>query len=284
MAAYVSCDGYTQAATEQASAIRQQWMVDIGVQLALATWNRNSSNSVTNLQHSIADRQIRMSEEILEHAKKFWPYEEDFVTDAFNNPKVNPQYCATSMAWGGKMDDDMGEARSDYIDVMEEMCQPVGRCMDARWQRNAALRSADVRNYALRQEENRAQALNDQRYSWMYSALALGQGKLQDVLNFQDLAGIYGANAASIMTRGMTMLGAALTGWADSARNPVRIRPDTPQVYMGQPQVTQVVRPQPAVPVQQPARRTTKVYVDGKWIETDVPADAAIGGAWESRG
>lgn len=284
MSAYVSCDGYTKAAEEQAKAIRTQWMVDIGVQLALATWSRYSSNMVTGLQHATADRQIKMSEEILDHAKKFWPKEADFVNDAFSNPKTDPQYCATSLAWGGKMDADMGEARADYIDVMSDMCQPVSRCMDARWNRMAAVRSADVRNYALRQEENRAQALNDQRYSWQYSALALGQGKLQDVLNFQDLAGISGANAAGMLTKGMALLGAGLSSWADSARNPVRLRPDMPQTYMNQPFRAQQVQTPMAVPVQAPRRRTTKVYVDGKWIETDVPEDATIGGAWESKG
>lgn len=284
MSAYVTCDGYIKAAEEQAKAIRTQWMVDIGVQLALATWSRYSSNMVTGLQHATADRQIKMSEEILDHAKKFWGKEADFVNDAFSNPKTDPQYCSTSASWGGKLDADMSDARSDYIDTMADMCQPVSRCMDARWNRNAFVRSADVRNYALRQEENRAQALNDQRYSWQYSALALGQGKLQDVLNFQDVAGISGANAAGMLSKGMALLGAGLSSWADSARNPVRLRPDVQQTYMNQPFTSRSVPAPMAVPVQAPKRRTTKVYVDGKWVETDVPADATIGGEWESRG
>lgn len=245
-AAYVTCEGYVTAAEEQASAITQQWRVDVGIQLALALWDRKSSDMISGLQQKLADRQMRMAEEVHDHAKKFLPYEIKFVQEAMALGKFKPQYESTSEAWGGKVDADLGEARNDFNQMLADMCIPLGRCLDARWLREAGLRSADVRNYALRQEENRAQALNDQRYSWQYSALGLGKGKIQTIQSYAELSGTVGINAAKFLSAGLNGLGGVVSDWIMSAAPPKYSITDEPQKY--QPHVN----PPTPIPVEPP--------------------------------
>lgn len=190
---------YQDAAREQAKAIRTQYMVDILVETTIALWNRKSSASISGLQQDLADQNVKLAEEALAHAQQFWPYEQDLVNDVFSIQKRKPSYEGTSAAWGGIMDTDMDNARDDYNQLMAEMCMTTGRCMDARWLRNAGLQSADVRNFALRQEENRAQALNDLRYNWQYAALGMGQGKMGEIASFQEVAGSVGMNMAQLI-------------------------------------------------------------------------------------
>lgn len=274
--AYVTCDGYVAAAREQADAINRQWKVDVGIQLALALWDRKSSDLITGLQHKLASQQMKLAEDTHAHAKKFLPYETKFVQEAMALAKFKPQYEATSEAWGGKLDSDLGEARNDFIQLMSDMCIPIGRCMDARWLREAGLRSSDVRNYALRQEENRAQALNDQRYSWQYSALGLGRGKIQTVQNYADLSGTVGVNAARFLAGGLAGLSGVVSGWVMSAAPPKYSITDEPQKY--QPWVK--AEPMPVKPT--PKTGCTKIVrswnsdgygTGGRWENVEVPCD-----------
>lgn len=275
---YVTCEGYVAAAKEQAKAISDQWKVDVGIQAALALWDRKSSAAITGLQHKLADQQTKMAEELHEHAKKFIPYEIRFVQEAMVHPKYKAQYEATSEAWGGKMDEDLDEARNDFNNIMADLCLPINRCMDARWQREAGLRSADMRNYALRQEENRAQALNDQRYSWQYSALGLGRGKLVGIHTYASLAGAIGQNAAQFLMSGLTGLGSAVSNWVMSAESPKYSRADQKQVYI------ENVAPPETVPVKTVEKsactKMVMTYVNdefgnrkGRYEMVEVPCD-----------
>lgn len=274
--AYVTCAGYEAAAQEQADAINQQWKVDVGIQVALALWDRKSSDLITGLQHKLASQQMTMAEEVHDHAKKFLPYENKFVQEAMSLAKFKPQYHATSSAWGDKLDSDLGEARNDFNQMMADMCIPIGRCMDARWLREAGLRSADIRNYALRQEENRAQALNDQRYSWQYSALGLGRGKIQTIQSYAELAGTVGMNAAKFLSAGLNGLGGVVSGWVMSAAPPKYSITDEPQKYM--PTVRYEGTPVKPVP-QKPCTKIIRSWQDngfgtgGEYVNLEVPCD-----------
>src|SRR5699024_5912112 len=154
-------------------AITRQAIADTAMQVALALWQRNSSASIVNMQTEIADRNTRLAENVHAHAKKFWPAERALVDDAFNEGKANPQYDGTSLAWAAIADSSLRTGRETWLQTMREWCLPPTRCEDSRWRRNAELICADVISFADRQEEARADILNDRRYSRQYAALGM---------------------------------------------------------------------------------------------------------------
>lgn len=286
--AYVTGSGYIQAAREQADAIRNQWVIDLAVETILTTATYKANRTISDMQENTASRNMDMAEYLHDHAKKFWNAEDAFVKEAFDNKKYKANYRGRGNDWGGKMDADLNEGRSDWLRDTQALCLPASTCYDARWQRNAGLRSADIRNYAFRQEENREQALNDQRYSWQYSALGLGQGKMLDLIRFEQAANINGAYATQFLVSGLGVLGAGLQAWADTASPPTRLRPDMVQTYMNAPQPSQTVSPPPRYEPEplKPCTKRIKVYMDKetgwKWIE--VPCDSEVGTPFEARG
>ena len=180
---------YIAYADDRAQQVIRHAQIDVAISTALALWQRTSSDTIMGLQGELGDRQYRLAEKVREHAKRFWPYEDAFLNDAFGEPRANPQYEAMSLAWGGFVDDALRRGRSSFLVDMKQRCISVTDCEDNKWKRSQQVIKADTISHADRQAENRADALNDKRYSRQYAALALGRGYLGMIPSYQDLAG-----------------------------------------------------------------------------------------------
>lgn len=197
--ACITNSDYIEAAQKQADAIRTQAMTDVAIQTALALWQRNSSLSISNMQDAIANRNMKLAEAVYAHAQNFWPIEKAIVDDAFSETKASPQYSSTSAQWSSILDDSLRKGRTDWIEEMKSRCIVPTDCEAARWDRAAQLARADILSFADRQSENRAEALNDQRYARQLAALGIGKGILQNVKSFSNLSGTAGMSAGKIL-------------------------------------------------------------------------------------
>lgn len=191
---------YEAAATKHATSIRNQAIADAAIQVGLALWQRKTSGDIINMQNEIADEQMKLAEAIQAHAEKFWPAEKSLVDDTFGETEATPNYVATAGTWGDLADQSMEDGRQDWIEVMRRACLSPTRCEDARFQRSQQLTRADMMSFAARQEEARAQAINDRRYERQYKVLALAHGRLSNVVGFQSAALQAGGSASNMLT------------------------------------------------------------------------------------
>lgn len=273
---------YIEAASKQATAITRQALADTAMQIALALWQRNSSASIVNMQTEIADRNVKMAEAVHSHAKKFWPAERAIVDDAFNEGKAQPQYDGTALAWGAIVDSSLRAGREDWLQTMREWCLPPSRCEDSRWRRNAELARADMLSFADRQEEARAEILNDRRYARQYAALGIGKGRLDIVRSFSDLSGTVGLQAGRALigtiNTGLEALGYSgsripARGWAariqeNWARAPAPATVQAPQVFV-QTQPIEPIRNIPTEPLDPCGPMPSVGASDAEWARWD---------------
>ena len=219
---------YIAAATQQADAMVGQATADAAIQVGIALWQRNSSKSIKNMQIEIADRQMKLAEQVQAHAEIYWPREKQLVDDTFGVGKVTTQYVTLSAEFGGMTDGSMAQGRTRWIDTMRDWCMAPSRCEDARWQRNAQLARSDMMSYAARQDESRTQILNDRRFARQYAVLQMGRGMLSDLLNYQSIAEVAGAHAGAMLTNTVNSALTAFgyypnrheqTGWGSGIRN-----------------------------------------------------------------
>lgn len=187
---------YIASACQQAYTIRRDAVTDCMLSVGYGFLSLYTSKSITKMQNEIADRQLKIAEQLHDHAKKFWNAEDAFLEEAFGLKKECPQYTSMGNQWGKILDDDMDEGFEDYLRFMEMNCLPVSLCQQNHWEAMAGLYRTDTMNFALRQAETKAEALNDLRYAMQYSALGLGKGVLKDVLGYTDVAGQMALNIA----------------------------------------------------------------------------------------
>lgn len=215
----VSSLGYIAAAETQSNAIIAQAVADAAIQAGLALWQRKTSGDIIAMQNEIADEQMQLAEAIQAHAEKFWPAELSLVNDAFNESVATPNYVATAGEWGGLADVTMEDGRQDWIETMRRACLSPTRCEDARFQRSQQLQRADMMSFAARQEEARAQAINDRRYERQYKVLQMGHNRLSNVVGFQSAALVAGGSASNALTNTINSA-MALYGYWPARNNP----------------------------------------------------------------
>lgn len=199
MANCITDAAYAAAATKQASAIKIKGTAEIAIQVGVALWQRNASQSISNMQTQLADEQVKLAEAVHAHAIKFWPAEAALVTDVFNEVKITAPYAALGLAWGGLVTDTMAQARLVWIDDARRNCNNPTRCDDARWQRNTAGARVDLASYGYRQAEAREQITNDRRYARQLAVLGLGRGGLGNLLSYQSVSQSSGLGASGIL-------------------------------------------------------------------------------------
>ena len=240
---------YVASACQQAYTIRRDAVTDCMLSVGYGFLSLYASKSITKMQNEIADRQLKIAEQLHDHAKKFWNAEDAFLEEAFGLKKECPQYTSMGNQWGKILDDDMDEGFEDYLRFMEMNCLSVSLCQQNYWAAMAGLYRTDTMNFALRQAETKAEALNDLRYSMQYSALGLGKGVLKDVLGYTDVAGQMALNIAGfyndILTFGFNLP-------RDTSRVPGYRYPDQP--YAPAPTFTP-----PAVTETQPPTTTSRM-------------------------
>lgn len=199
MANCVTDAAYITAATAQAAAIKTRGATDIAIQVGIALWQRNASQSISNMQTDLANQQVELAEAVQAHAIKFWPAEADLVNDVFSEAKITAPYAALGLAWGGILTDTMAAARLVWIDDARRNCYNPTRCDDARWQRNTMGAQVDLASFGYRQAEAREQISNDRRYSRQLAVLGLGRGQTNLLVSWQASSQAAGISASSIL-------------------------------------------------------------------------------------
>lgn len=202
--------GYVSAARKQAEALVTQARVDVAIQVAIALWQRNSSQSISNMQNELADQQTKLAEEVQAHAEKFWPEEKELVDDVFSEGKVTTGYASLAGAWGGFLSESMSAGRTKYIETLRNQCLGVTRCDDARWQRNTELANSDMISFAARQDEKRTEILNDRRYARQYAILKYGRGSFDAMMSYAEISQTLGINASRTL---LGTINSALEGY-----------------------------------------------------------------------
>lgn len=178
--------GYIASSTLHAGALTALGSVDIAVMVALALWQRNASDSITDMQDDVADQQMQLAEKLHAHAKLFWAEETRLVNDVFGEARAPTEYAGLGAGWQTIAATGMEQSRQIWLHEANRMCAPGDACLDARWLRGAATQAADIVTFAARQAEARAQTQRDRRYEQQYRVLALGQGVLSLTVKAQE--------------------------------------------------------------------------------------------------
>ena len=257
--ACISNEDYKIAAQQQATAMVGQAWADTAIQIGIALWQRNSSKSIKNMQIEIADRQMKLAEQVQAHAEIYWPREKELVDDTFGVGKVTTQYVTLSAEFGAMADSSLAQGRTKWIETMRSWCMAPSRCEDARWQRNAQVARSDMMSYAARQDESRTQILNDRRFARQYAVLQLGRGQLNALLGYQSIGQIAGMRAGELLTDTVNSALTAFgyypnrheqTGWGSGIRDTFGTKGPTapgPAVSQMRPQDRELQQYMPAV-------------------------------------
>lgn len=205
----ITDSGYIKAAEVQAKDIRKGGYEDAAVIAALALWQRFAAKTINDMQDEIAQSSIKISEELLDHYKKYWPYEKAFVDEMFSTEKPKENYLATANIFQQFTNQATDYGGTAWIDYMESKCDPVSACMDARWLRLAGASAVDAANFGLRTEEAWTRAKIDRWYSRRKAALSLGRGVLEEMVSFQGAYNIAGATTGEFIGNSINKLGEA---------------------------------------------------------------------------
>lgn len=229
MANCVTGDDLQDAADFQKDAMIRNAVANAAVSIVLALWQRNARKSIIGMQEDISKRKQKLADNIHHHAKQFWPYQKALVEDVFAEAEHDPQYDAMGLEWRQIAKEEMNAGRSDWLHEMHRRCLNPTRCQDARWRREDQKTRTDAISFADRNAENRAEALNDQRYARQYAALGLGKNVINNIAAYYQLYSQAGGAAAHLTANtirsGVEALGYALEtpdprpddwGWSDT--------------------------------------------------------------------
>lgn len=194
-------DDLIKAAQDQSDAIVHNAEIAALINGTLALWQRKSHRSIVGMQQDISQRKQDLANYVHAHAKKFWPYEKQVVQDAFSEQPHDPQYAAIASGWRNIAKKEMNAGRSEWINEMHRRCLTPTRCEDARWKREDQRLRTDLTSFADRHAEDRADALDDRRYSRQYTVLGLGHNILNNIISYQHLAGVAGVSAAGMLSQ-----------------------------------------------------------------------------------
>lgn len=229
----ITGDAYIKAACKQAKAIKREATIDAVLMVLYSLFDLYVSNSITNLQEEIAHKQLVLAEELHAHTKEFWPYEDKFIDDAFDMPKACPQY-GLAKAWSNALEKDMENALTAFLYETDRNHLAIAQCDVSAWDAEVGKYKSDISNYALRQAEARADALEDVRFNWRMAAVKLGRGLLGDTIGYNAAWSAVAVNPALIMQGGMALVATGIRHMADTTVTP---RWEVPtQVYAPMPQ------------------------------------------------
>jgi hypothetical protein len=184
---------YISAAQEASLAILARGVTELAVNVALSTWRRNVAKKINDMKQEIADRQVALAEAANGHAAGFYAAESALVADAMAIPKVTPEY-ALANGWTAYAVESNSYGRGSWLQAAREMCMVPSRCDAGRWESMMRNNEVDTGNFAMRQAENRSQALNDVRFKRQLDVLGLGQGRMGNGAGYSQAAGAIATN------------------------------------------------------------------------------------------
>lgn len=205
--------GYVAAATGHTASTATLSAVDTAVTVAIALWQRHSTNSITNMQEEIADKQMALAEKLHAHAKLFWAGESRMVSDAFGIARAATDYSGVPTGWQGFATSTLSTTRQAWLAELSRGCMSFNDCEDARWNRESAAYQADTLAFGARQAEARAQTLRDVRYERQYYVVGLGHGILERTTGMQAAALSQAAHAQGVMFSLINQARAGVSYW-----------------------------------------------------------------------
>lgn len=260
---------YIAAANAQADTIYEQAAADVAITVALALYERNVTNSVSEMQDDIAKDQMKLAEAMQDHAEKFYPDEAQLVDDAFGLAKQSPNY-GLYRQWQQLTSSSVENARQEWIDRLGRWCMSPTDCENARFQREGELSEADVISFAARQAEGRADAQNDMRYEIQYKVLATGRGELRDLVTAQKVAAATASSAVNmVMLTGVSAL-ETYGYYTAGRRSPQWGHGNEVRAVMGVPYAPQTVHQNVTLP---PLGARPRIQVDIRQFSSSVGSD-----------
>lgn len=206
---------YVAAASAQAASITNEAYVWAAIQLALMLAQRSVNTAISDMQQGLADRRMKLAEEVLAHAKKTWVKEKAFVDEMMAEAKNTATYGISQ-----SMLNEMDRVETIAIDAIDDRLArfgiEVGACDDARTRRGLATARADLVSHSMRSEEARAEMLNARRYSRQLAAVALGRGTLQNAMSMGALSSAGDSVRGSLIrtiNSGMSLWGYSANRW-----------------------------------------------------------------------
>jgi hypothetical protein len=208
---------YITAANYSSVAILARGVTELAVSVALSTWRRNVAQKINDMKQDIADRQVALAEAAHGHAASFYGVEAALVADAMAIPKVTPEY-ALSNGWTAYAVESNSYGRGSWLQAAREMCMVPSRCDAGRWESMMRNNEVDTGNFAMRQAENRSQALNDVRFKRQLDAIGLGQGRMGSGAGYSQAAGAIATNVGDAIM-GSINSAAGLVGYVTARRD-----------------------------------------------------------------
>lgn len=206
---------YVAAAEKQATSIRDEATTWTAIQIALMVAQRNVNTAISDMQEELADRRMKLAEEVLAHAKATWIKEKAFVDEMMAEPKHTTTYGITQIMLN-EMDRVETIAEEGIDKRLARFGIEVGACDDARTRRGLATARADLVSHTMRSEESRTEMLNARRYSRQLAAVGMGRGKLQNAMTMGQLGrvgdGVRGSLIRTINS-GMSLWGYSANRW-----------------------------------------------------------------------
>lgn len=228
----VGDSAYISGASDAAAAIIARGVAELAISLALSAWRRNVAGRINDMKEEIANRQIQLAEAAQGHAASFYGDEAALVADAMAIPITTPEY-ALAAGWTQYSVEANTYGRESWLKASRALCMPPSKCDDGRWSAMMRRNEADVGNFAMRQAENRSQALNDVRFKRQLDVLALGQGKFGSGAGYSQAAGTIASNVGDAIMDSVNSA-AQLVGFAMGKK---AVKPQWEYGYS--PQVTQ---------------------------------------------
>jgi hypothetical protein len=225
---------YLEAANYASVAILARAVAELAIQVALSEWRRDVAKKINDMKEEIANRQIALAEAAHGQAASFYAAEAAFVADAMAIPKTTPDY-ALAPGWTNFSVEANTYGRSSWLKASRALCMPPSACDDGRWSALMRKGEADTGNFAMRQAENRSQALNDVRFKRQLDAVMLGQGKMGSGAGYSQAAGTIAGNVGDAIMNSVNSA-ATLVGFAMSKK---AIKPQWEYGY--EPRTTQAV-------------------------------------------
>lgn len=194
----VGDSAYVRGASDAAAAITARGVAELAIALALSTWRRNVAKRINDMKEEIANRQVQLAEAAQGHAASFYPAEAALVAEAMAIPKTTPDY-ALAPGWTQFSAEANAYGRDAWLKASRALCMPPSKCDDGRWSAMMRRNEADVGNFAMRQAENRSQALNDVRFKRQLDAVSLGQGRFGSGAGYSQAAGTIASNVGNAL-------------------------------------------------------------------------------------
>ena len=152
-------------------------------------WQRYTNSKIADIRYDLANRRMVMAEAAFAHAQIAWPKEKAMVDETMALVKATPQYNLALVS-ASAVESSWLRTDAEFDRMTSKLGIPVTQEDDLRTSRGMAIAITDLMANTMRNQEARAIALNDRRFSRQLSVLAVGHNKLAPAVKIGRLAGL----------------------------------------------------------------------------------------------